>query len=44
MFAIYDVDCDFAIKGKVNDIDIKGKINIPEIAHDTEEDEYVVST
>jgi activator of HSP90 ATPase len=41
VFAIYDVDCDFAIKGKVNDIDIKGKINIPEIAHDTEEDEYV---
>jgi len=41
VFAIYDIDCDFAIKGKVNDIDIKGKINIPEIAHDTEDDEYV---
>lgn len=42
ILTIYDVELELSFEGKTsNDVEVKGKIHIPEIAHDTEEDDYV---
>ena len=43
VITLFDVNLKLEWEGKTkDDEDCSGKINIPEVAHDTEEDEYVV--
>lgn len=40
VISLFDVNMEYSFEGKVGDVEATGRIKIPEVAYDTQEDEY----